>query len=109
MPHLRFRGVKADLVQKLSEDLHHELAALISTSSDNFTFEYLQTESFCRGERGGGYPFIEVLWFERGSEVRQAVASRLTERVHELNGAGDVAVVFRPIDPNDYFENGKHF
>ena len=109
MPHLRFRGVKAVVVQQLSESIHHELATLIGTPSENFTFELVQTQFFSQGVADGDYPFIEVLWFERGPEVKQAVASHLTDCVRKINGASDVAVVFRPLDRKDYFENGNHF
>lgn len=108
MPHIRVRGVKVEQVQKLSEN-HHGLAALINTSPDNFTFEWVPSQFFSNGKPGGHYPFIEVLWFERGPDVRKAVARLLTARMLELNGPGDVAVVFQPLNPQDYFENGEHF
>ncbi len=109
MPHLRVRGVKPEVVQKLSENLNTELAAMIQTSPDNFTIEHVGTLFFLNGKAELGYPFVEVLWFDRPTEIRSRVAEHLTMRLRALVGPTDVAVVFVPLKPQDYFENGKHF
>lgn len=44
MPHLRFRAVKKQVVEKLSETLAPILATELQTSEDNFTFEMVRTD-----------------------------------------------------------------
>lgn len=109
MPHIRVRGLKADLVQKLSTELNAELARILNTSPDNFTLELVPTQFFSKGAAHAGDPFIEVLWFERTAAERDACARWLTEQVKRLAGGVDVAVVFVPIAKADYFENGTNF
>lgn len=109
MPHIRVRGMTTAQVQALSENLGEELAPIIHTSPDNFTVEHIPSQFFANGRTDGGYPFIEVLWFDRPGEVKQKTAEHLTTRVKQLLPAADVAVIFRHIDKTDYFENGRHF
>jgi len=109
MPHLRLRGLQPALVQKLSETLADELATILETAPDNFTVEYVPSQFFAKGLPHEGYPFVEVLWFERAQAVKKKVAERITDCVRSLSKAPDVAVVFRNLPRDSYFENGKHF
>ena len=108
MPHVRFRALQAEQVSKLSKTLVKDLAAIIKTGEDNFTFELVQTQFFNQGQATSGYPFVEVLWFERTPEIQQQVATFLTDNIKKLIDA-DVAVVFQPLQQKNYFENGQHF
>ncbi|MGE5086146.1 MAG: DUF1904 domain-containing protein [Bacillota bacterium] len=108
MPHIRFRALNSEQVATLSKTLLTDLASIIQTSEDNFTFELVQTQFFTQGQVSDGYPFVEVLWFERTPEVQQRVATLITENIKELI-ATDVAVVFQPLLQTNYFENGQHF
>lgn len=108
MPHIRFRALQSEHVSTLSKNLVKELASIIKTSEDNFTFELVQTQFFIQGQATSGYPFVEVLWFERTPEIQQQVANLITENIKKLIDT-DVAVVFQPLLQKNYFENGQHF
>jgi len=108
MPHIRVRGAKDTTVAQISSQAN-SLAELIGTSSDNFTFESVQTKFFESGSQTSGYPFVEVLWFARSDVVKQKVADFVTEVFRSSEPGSDVAVVFVELKPESYFENGKHF
>lgn len=109
MPHIRVRGMTAPQVQELSAQLADELAVIINTTVDNFTFEQIASSFFANGRPDGGYPFIEVLWFERPTDVRQKTADHLTARVKRIVPNADVVVTFQTLDRGCYFENGRPF
>lgn len=109
MPHLRFRGVNEQQVAELSNSLVKDLATTIETTEDNFSFELIGTQFFSRGQKGGAYPFVEVLWFQRSQEIQDAAAKIITEKVKLLCPHDDVAVIFVPLAKNSYYENGTHF
>lgn len=107
MPHLRVRGLSAQQVQKLTSGLSSELAQALATQPDNFTFEYVATEFFAEGTSSMGWPFVEVLMFERPAEQKQACARVLSDRIRALSSAMDVTVIFQILDKANYFENGQ--
>ncbi|UYL09522.1 DUF1904 domain-containing protein [Bdellovibrio sp. SKB1291214] len=109
MPHLRFRGLKEDQVASLSQTLVKDLAAAIETGEDNFSFELIGSHYFSKGQPGGAYPFVEVLWFKRSQEIQDKSALIITEQVKKLCPQDDVAVIFVPLEKNAYYENGSHF
>jgi hypothetical protein len=109
MPHIRLRGMTAEQVQHLSQNLATSLAPLAETSVDNFTIELVHTQFFANGQPISGYPFCEVFWFARSNEHRVRCAEWLTKEIKTLTQASDVAVVFSPIEKSDYFENETQF
>ncbi|WP_413582064.1 DUF1904 domain-containing protein [Bdellovibrio sp. HCB288] len=109
MPHMRFRGMKAEQVANLSQTLPQQLAPAMETSEDNFSFELINTQYFTKGQSGGEYPFVEVLWFQRSQEVQDKSAMIITEKVKALFPQDDIAVIFIPLEKKNYYENGSHF
>lgn len=115
MPHLRFRAVNSEHIQELSELLCKDLAREMATDEENFTFEEVSTQFYSRGKKVEGYPFVEVLLFERPLEVQDRCARLITDRVKALGAAGggagyaDVAVIFVPLSKRGYYENGNCF
>lgn len=109
MPHLRFRAVKSEYIQELSKLLCKELAQEIGTSEDNFTFEKVDTQFFAQGYKTEGYPFVEVLLFERPQEVQDRCAKIITDHLKHLGSYEDVAVIFVHLAKSAYYENGRHF
>ncbi|MBD1555738.1 DUF1904 domain-containing protein [Vibrio sp. S9_S30] len=110
MPHLRFRAVEPQTVQLLSESLIEELQPLMNCPKEDFTFEYLYTTFFHSGNVDPAYPFIEVLWFNRGQEIQDKVALILTDQVRKAVGKEvDVAVIFTVLTENQYYDNGAHY
>ncbi|TOF06759.1 pseudouridine synthase [Vibrio parahaemolyticus] len=110
MPHLRFRAVEPQAVQALSKPLTDELQPLMNSPREDFTFEYIYTTFFSEGEVSPAYPFIEVLWFDRGQETQDKVAKVITQQVRGVVGEDiDVAVIFSALSPNAYYDNGEHY
>ena len=108
MPHLRFRAVEEPHVQKLSEDLPEALAFVLNCPEDYFTLEHVKTTFYFGGSAVKATPMVEIQWFERGQEARDLVA----QMIHEaLNGLGyeETMVVFTPLDPLAYYDNGMHY
>lgn len=103
------RALKAEIVSQLSDELAPELASVMNTTPDNFTFECVSTEFYTQGRLTESYPFIEVLWFERSQEVQNQSARIITEKVKVASGATDVVVVFMALPKSSYYENGEHF
>ncbi|RQW62267.1 DUF1904 domain-containing protein [Vibrio viridaestus] len=110
MPHFRFRAVEPQTVQPLSKTLIDDLESLMKSPRPDFTFEYIYATFYHEGEVTPAYPFVEVLWFDRGQEVQDKVAQIVTQRVKELVGNDvDVAVIFTALNPNQYYDNAKHY
>ena len=109
MPHLRFRSIKKEVLAQISSEIIQPLAQLISTSEDNFTFEWVHSEFYYHQKQISSYPFIEIFWFPRSEGVAKAVSEYLTEVLRKYTGAEDVVVVFLDLNPKMYFENGKSF
>lgn len=106
MPHLRIRNLEIEAVLALSARLTDRLVAAIECERDWITIEVEDAKAIRDGASIKGNPFIEVLWFDRPSAVRVAVAKILSE---ELKGAASACtVVFRTLDPDGYFENGEN-
>ncbi|UOF02918.1 DUF1904 domain-containing protein [Bdellovibrio reynosensis] len=94
---------------KLSSTMVKDLAAIINTSEDNFTFEVVSSQFFSEGQETASYPFVEVLWFARTQEVQNSCASYICDKVRELTKQPDVVVIFVELNKTAYYENGKHF
>lgn len=110
MPHLRFRAVEPQTVQTLSKPLIDELQPLMDCPREDFTFEYIYSTFFHEGEVSSAYPFVEVLWFDRGQEVQDAVAKVLTSQIRGVIGEDvDVAVIFTALNAKGYYDNGEHY
>lgn len=110
MPHLRFRAVEPQLVQTLSKPLTDELQPHMDSPREDFTFEYIYTTFFQEGEVTPAYPFVEVLWFDRGQQVKDSVARIITSHLRAILGEDvDVAVVFTPLEGSNYYDNGEHY
>ena len=110
MPHLRFRGIERDPVARLSGSLIQKLSALTGAPAAHFTIERVPTEFIIAGETVAGYPFVELMWFDRGQEVQDAAARLITQAVKaELGADQDVAVVVLPLTRSAYYDNGQHY
>ncbi|MFD0618057.1 DUF1904 family protein [Paenibacillus sp. GCM10027629] len=105
MPHLLFRGVEAEKLAEVSQQLVEELAEICACGTDNFTFECLHTTVVLGGDTTSSFSFIQVGWFERGDEVRDLFAEAVTRRVKSL-GIPEVEVVFIPYEEKAYYIDG---
>ncbi|KLN62783.1 MULTISPECIES: DUF1904 domain-containing protein [Vibrio] len=110
MPHLRFRAVEPQTVQTLSKSLIDDLQPYMDCPREDFTFEYIYTTFYHEGEVSQAYPFVEVLWFDRGQETQDAVAKIITSQVRGMIGEDvDVAVIFTALEASSYYDNGEHY
>ena len=110
MPHLRFRAVEPQTVQTLSKSLIDELQPHMDCPREDFTFEYIYTTFYHEGEVSQAYPFVEVLWFDRGQQTQDTVAAIITQQVRGMIGEDvDVAVIFTALDAKSYYDNGEHY
>ncbi len=106
MPHLRIRNLPLETVIAASTRLTDRLVGVIECERDWITFEREDVKAISDGALIPGNPFVEVLWFDRPSATRVAVAQIISE---ELKGDSSACtVVFRTLDPDCYFENGKN-
>ncbi|MGD6738620.1 DUF1904 domain-containing protein [Photobacterium leiognathi subsp. mandapamensis] len=111
MPHLRFRAVEFDTVKALSTELVNDLQPLMSCPREDFTLEHIPASFIFDGEVSDAYPFVEVLWFDRGQETQDKVAAVITTAVRKAvdNAEQDVAVIFTALTATAYYDNGQHY
>ncbi|MCG9790281.1 DUF1904 domain-containing protein [Vibrio barjaei] len=110
MPHLRFRAIEPELVKTLSGPLVDELQPLMDCPKEDFTVEHIASTFYFDNKVSHAYPFIEVLWFDRGQEVKNSVALVITNQVRSALGKElDVAVIFSALEPVNYYDNGQHY
>ncbi len=109
MPHLRFRGIKKEEVKEISRELVDQLAEIVQCPRDWFTLEYIDTEFIFDGKESAGYPFVEVLWFDRGQEAKDRAGAVVTKLIRRRYPVEDICVIFTNLNEKDYYENGNHF
>ncbi|MFD2180336.1 DUF1904 family protein [Veronia pacifica] len=111
MPHFRFRAIEEKHVATLSESLLTPLQPLMDCPEEDFTFEFIPSTFYFRGQQGNDYPFVEVMWFDRGQETQNRVASEVTVQIRDLIGDQnkDIAVIFNALVPAQYYDNGSHY
>ncbi|SBS25676.1 hypothetical protein MAQ5080_00331 [Marinomonas aquimarina] len=110
MPHIRVRGLPLEDLESVSDTLVETLAELTDTPNSHFTLEYQSSIYLVVGGASPAYPFIEILWFDRGAEVKAKVAQAIDDLIRPLIDAGqDITTLFRDLKGADYFENGEHF
>jgi hypothetical protein len=105
MPHLFFRGLSVEQIRTVSRELVEELAELCECPRDYLTLECLQTTAVFDGEVVPSYPFVEVAWFDRGSEIRHRFASILDRHIRSL-GVAEAEIAFRVYLEDHYYING---
>ncbi|MBN2898816.1 MAG: DUF1904 domain-containing protein [Clostridia bacterium] len=109
MPHIRVRSLDQKKLVSISKELIDQMEALIKCPRDYFTLEYVHSTFIMDGVEGaGGYPHVEVLWFDRGESVKLQVAEAITKLVKTVVD-DDVCVYFVDMDKASYFENGQHY
>lgn len=109
MPHIRMRGLMPETVNKISTGLIEGLTSIIECDPSWFTLEYLETTFVKDGVTSKGYPFIEILWFDRGQETKDKVAKFITDSVEKEGNFHAITVIFTDLKGENYYENGEHF
>lgn len=108
MPHLTIRGIDSERVIAVSEALVRQLANICLCDTDNFTFNCLETISAMDGKQVETYPFIEVAWFERGTQIRDLLAETIT-RHFMTAGVQEIEIAFKVYSPEGYYINGVRY
>jgi len=109
MPHLRFRGIEKQHVKEISKNLVDKLAKEVECPREWFTLEHIESLFIFDGEENKNkYPFVEVLWFDRGSAVMSNVANLITDMIKSYS-YDCVTVIFTNLTKEHYYENGEHF
>ncbi len=109
MPHLRFRGIKKEELIEISKELVDELSPIIDCPRDWFTLEHISTEFIFDGSESKGYPFIEVLWFDRGQDIKDKVSNIIHSKIKPFYKDSDICTTFTALDGKNYYENNKSF
>lgn len=110
MPHIRVRGLPFEDLESVSDRLIKSLAELTDTPNSHFTLEYQSVTYLVVGGASPAYPFIEVLWFDRGADVKARVAQAIDDLLRpSINPGQDITVLFHDLKGADYFENAEHF
>lgn len=108
VPQIRIRGIDAQKAIQGSGELMDKLATQLDTPREYFTLEVVHSTFIDHGQTTAGYPFVEVLWFDRGLTAQDATAQAITAYVHSL-GYANVDIWFTPLQGRHYYENGQHF
>ena len=110
MPHIRVRGIEQAALEEVAGTIVEQFAKLTDTPNDHFTVEYIASQFVVAGGASLAYPFIEVLWFDRGQDVKTAVAHVIDTALRPFVGEDkDITVLFKDVNGNDYYENREHF
>ena len=110
MPHIRARGIDQKTLEGIAEEIVVQIAKVTQTPHDHFTVEHIQSAYIAKGGASGVYPFIEVLWFDRGQETKTKVASIIDSALRPVVGEKtDITIVFSDLRGQDYYENREHF
>ena len=110
MPHIRARGIEQSALEEVAGSIVEQFAKLTDTPNDHFTVEHIASQFIVAGGASSAYPFVEVLWFDRGQDVKTAVAHVINTALRPFVGEDkDITVLFEDLNGNDYYENREHF
>lgn len=110
MPHLRFRAVSVDTLQRISTPLLAELCTLTGGKPEFVTLECVDSIRVRDGAIEAGFPFVELVWFERPQELQDAAAALITRHLKAVLGEQTYVVVqVLPIVKSHYYSNGEHY
>lgn len=109
MPHLRFRAVSVDTLQQISTPLLADLCALTGGKPEFVTMESVPSQWVRDGQSEAGFPFVELVWFERPQAMQDAAAALITRHLKAALGEQTYVVVqVLPIVKSQYYSNGEH-
>lgn len=110
MPHIRAHGVDKSTLEQVAEQIVKKMAEVTDTPHDHFTFECIASDFLVLGGASQAYPLIEIVWFDRGQEVKTVVAGLIDDLLRSRIEDGlDITVIFKDLKGADYYENKAHF
>ena len=101
--------VEFETVKKISTSLVDGLTNIIECDRSWFTVEFIESTFISDGKISNGYPFIEILWFNRGQDVKDKVAKFTTSLLEKDSNYPAITVIFTDLKGEDYYENAEHF
>ena len=110
MPKFTVSCVKKNDLIEISTDLIDKISEIASVPRKAITLELNQVinTAIFDGEVIEPHPTVDVYWFERPQEIKDACAEYITKQLFDL-GYTHVTIIFHPISKADWFSNGKHF
>ncbi len=109
MPHLRFRAVSVDTLKQISSPCWRISVPSPGQTGVRHPGEHRQPLG-ARGEVEAGFPFVELVWFERPQELQDAAAALITRHLKAVLGEQTYVVVqVLPIVKSGYYSNGQHY
>lgn len=108
MPHLTFSGLERKELMDLSKELVDGLSVIVGSERSHFTLALDESTFIFDGDEKKPDPFIQIAWFDRGQEVKDRVASFVTERIQSA-GYDEVSIWFVNLDKSSYYDNGVHY
>lgn len=110
MPHIRVRGMEQKLLAGVAEGIVEQIAHATQTPNDHFTLEHIPSAYIVKGGASEAYPFVEILWFDRGQDMKTKVAAIVDKALRNIVGEDtDITVLFSDLRGQDYYENREHF
>ena len=81
MPQIKIRGINENDICKISEKMINDLVEAVKCPRDYFEIECIKSVAIRDGKIADVYPFVEVVWFDRGKEVQDIVARIITDSI----------------------------
>ncbi|MGL6049792.1 MAG: DUF1904 family protein, partial [Aeromonas salmonicida] len=87
-----------------------ELCALTGGKPEFVTLECVDSSWVRNGAIEAGFPFVELVWFERPQAMQDAAAALITHHLKAVLGEQTYVVVqVLPIVKSHYYSNGQHY
>lgn len=109
MPQIKIRGIQAEELCKISEELLDNLVEIVSCPRDYFELEVISSVAIRNGKIAQAYPFVEIACFDRGQKIQDEIAKTITSLFKEKLGIENLDLAFVTFKENSYYENGEHF
>lgn len=107
MPQVIVKNTTENQLKSIGDTLISQLAIAMDCPKSHLMLEWVPTH-YIQHSEASEYPLIEVIWFDRGQEIKNKSAKIITHLIQSL-GYPDVEVYFTPLERENYFENGIPF
>lgn len=108
MPQIKIKGIEKETVKAFSKSMVDDLSSIIDCPRDHLIIECQEVISIFDGEEIPVYPFIELAWFDRGTEVQDKVSDCIFKYLSDAN-IEEAELAFTTFKERNYYYNGKHF
>lgn len=109
MPQIKIRGIHENEILKIIENMIDNLVEAVKYPRDYFEIECIKSVAIRDGKIAKVYPFIEVVWFDKGQEVQNTVAKIITDSIRNNLNIESMDLAFTVFEKEKYYENGEYF